>query len=321
VRLPIGYWNIIDDPYARYAPADYTVGRRYVDFAFDMADKYGLKILLDLHGAPGSQSGLDHSGCSWAISGGAMWTLDENVELTLRALEAMVDRYGHRDSLLGVELLNEPAQSIEEIHHWELRAFYNASYTMIRERHPSLLIVFNELYPKCFSWWTDTLLEPSYYNVAMDLHIYDWQPDKANYTVEAHIESIREWRDVFREHEDMRPLIVGEWCMSYAKNATPRQDFVDANVRVFDRTMGWFAWSWKVERGNGYDDWDVQYQHSVGGPNPMHVYDAEKTDPQVTSELDDTFAIEPNPFPNPHPTSTSTHSTSTNPTTPSLRSS
>jgi glucan 1,3-beta-glucosidase len=57
VRLPVGYWNIIKDPYNMYAPADNTKSLRYIDFAFDMADKYGLTVLLDLHGAPGSQNG------------------------------------------------------------------------------------------------------------------------------------------------------------------------------------------------------------------------------------------------------------------------
>jgi hypothetical protein len=56
VRLPIGYWNIVEDPYQRYAPADYRVGRKYIDFTFDMADKYGLSVLLDLHGAPGENT-------------------------------------------------------------------------------------------------------------------------------------------------------------------------------------------------------------------------------------------------------------------------
>ena len=50
VRLPIGYWNIIEDPYHRYAPVDLSVSIGYIDWCFDMAQKYGLTVLLDLHG-------------------------------------------------------------------------------------------------------------------------------------------------------------------------------------------------------------------------------------------------------------------------------
>jgi aryl-phospho-beta-D-glucosidase BglC (GH1 family) len=60
VRLPVGYWNVIEDPYHRYAPKDHTKALKYIDLCFDWAEKYGLTVLLDLHGAPGSQNGIDH---------------------------------------------------------------------------------------------------------------------------------------------------------------------------------------------------------------------------------------------------------------------
>lgn len=50
IRLPVGYWNIIPDPFKRYAPSDYRISLSKVDWCFDMAEKYGLSILLDLHG-------------------------------------------------------------------------------------------------------------------------------------------------------------------------------------------------------------------------------------------------------------------------------
>lgn len=62
VRLPVGYWNLVPDPYHKFVPRDVALSHRYIDWAFDMADKYGLTVLLDLHGVPGSQNGNDHSG-------------------------------------------------------------------------------------------------------------------------------------------------------------------------------------------------------------------------------------------------------------------
>ena len=53
IRIPIGYWNIIDDPYFRYSPLNVSKSIYYIDWSFDMAKKYNLSIMLDLHGGPG----------------------------------------------------------------------------------------------------------------------------------------------------------------------------------------------------------------------------------------------------------------------------
>jgi glucan 1,3-beta-glucosidase len=50
VRLPVGYW-------ALEAPKPYVESSQFIDFALAQAHKNNLKLLLDLHGAPGSQNG------------------------------------------------------------------------------------------------------------------------------------------------------------------------------------------------------------------------------------------------------------------------
>ena len=45
----------------------------------------GLKVLLDLHGAPGSQNGDDHSGHSGNIG----WLNNDNVARTVRVIEKL----------------------------------------------------------------------------------------------------------------------------------------------------------------------------------------------------------------------------------------
>jgi aryl-phospho-beta-D-glucosidase BglC (GH1 family) len=57
VRVPIGYWawDIEDgEPYIQGQLP-------YLRNAVDWASKYGLKVLIDLHGAPGSQNGYAFS--------------------------------------------------------------------------------------------------------------------------------------------------------------------------------------------------------------------------------------------------------------------
>lgn len=52
VRIPIGYWAY-DDSYGAYSSG----AAYYLDLAIEWARHTGLKVLIDLHGAPGSQNG------------------------------------------------------------------------------------------------------------------------------------------------------------------------------------------------------------------------------------------------------------------------
>jgi glucan 1,3-beta-glucosidase len=102
VRLPVGYW-------ALEAPKPYVENSRFIDFALDQCQRNGLKLLLDLHGAPGSQNGWDHSGRSGPIN----WPKDpQNIRETLRILDTFAQKYGKHPALYGIELLNEPRDEV-----------------------------------------------------------------------------------------------------------------------------------------------------------------------------------------------------------------
>jgi glucan 1,3-beta-glucosidase len=58
VRIPIGYWA-----YDVSAGEPYLQGQApFLDKAIGWARNHKLKVLIDLHGAPGSQNGYDNSG-------------------------------------------------------------------------------------------------------------------------------------------------------------------------------------------------------------------------------------------------------------------
>ncbi|KAK3049955.1 hypothetical protein LTR09_008875 [Extremus antarcticus] len=59
VRIPFSYWVVTTYEGDPYLP---MVSWRYLLRAIEWARKYGLRINLDLHGAPGSQNGWNHSG-------------------------------------------------------------------------------------------------------------------------------------------------------------------------------------------------------------------------------------------------------------------
>jgi glucan 1,3-beta-glucosidase len=261
VRLPIGYWNLISDPYHLYAPSDVTESLEVIDWCFEMATKYNLLVLLDLHGAPGSQNGIDHSGCAMSPN----WTHPLNINLSLEAVGVMARRYGKHPQLLGLELMNEPGWPIENKSHSVLLKYYYDSYHIIRESSSTALVVFNELYESYYSAWGGELLEPDYYNVVVDWHLYDWQEPYTKRNITQHIDDAHRWRPLIRDHSlfPFHPIIVGEWCMSTGTFVQAGQPFVDASLDSFAESLGWFLWNWKVEKGINFDEWDVQLQLSL----------------------------------------------------------
>ena len=98
LRIPVPYFIFGDRP-----PFNGCV--EYLDKAFDWAEKYGLQILIDLHTVPGSQNGYDNGG----LTGVCKWCKNpEEVEFALTVLERLAKRYGQREGLYGIEVLNEP---------------------------------------------------------------------------------------------------------------------------------------------------------------------------------------------------------------------
>ena len=58
VRIPLGYWAVDVNDYEPYVSGQYP----YLIRAVNWASELGMRVLIDLHGAPGSQNGQDNSG-------------------------------------------------------------------------------------------------------------------------------------------------------------------------------------------------------------------------------------------------------------------
>ena len=64
---------IRDRPYDVFVPRDVNLSLKYVDWAMNEAEKRGISVLLDLHGAPGSQNGFDHRWLSERVIEWNLW--------------------------------------------------------------------------------------------------------------------------------------------------------------------------------------------------------------------------------------------------------
>jgi glucan 1,3-beta-glucosidase len=105
----------------------------YIEAALDWANDHGIYVILDLHGAPGSQNGFDNSGQRtgnpiWAISG---QKADYSyIQHTLDVLKTVAQLVG--DKVAVIELLNELAGFRGQDWGQAAREFWQAGYDAVR---------------------------------------------------------------------------------------------------------------------------------------------------------------------------------------------
>ena len=205
-----------------------------LDKAFAWAEKYGLKILIDLHTAPGSQNGFDNGG----LSGVCKWAQQpEEVEFELTVLERLAKRYGAREGLWGIEILNEPL--LEEA--WEAMDVENrypaADPEMVKGTKPISLEFLKEFYLKAYdririympeekyvvfhdgfqlTAWKNFMRKEKYKNVVLDTHQYLMMAETEGcaQNLEGYVNYIKEvYEAKIREMSRYFPVICGEWCL------------------------------------------------------------------------------------------------------------
>ena len=184
VRIPIPYFI-----YGDRAPFIGCIEE--LDKAFKWAEKYGLRILIDLHTVPMSQNGFDNGG----ISGVCKWSqIPEEVDYVVNLLGKLAERYGKREGLWGIQPLNEPitepmwsamdvqgryppvdkelaAGSVPNTMEF-LRGFYDRAYDAIKPHlGEGKKVVFHDAFR--LKDWKDYLTQEKYIgNVVLDTHQY-----------------------------------------------------------------------------------------------------------------------------------------------------
>lgn len=111
VRLPIGYWSLgpvyckgtdfepVADVYQNSWPR--------VLRAINWAAEFGIGVIVDLHGAPGSQNGQTHSGISDGKTN--LFNDEYNAGRTIGVLTFLTQQLDAVTNVVGIQILNEPA--------------------------------------------------------------------------------------------------------------------------------------------------------------------------------------------------------------------
>lgn len=227
VRIPIPYFIFGDRP-------PFIGCIEELDKAFSWAEKYELRILIDLHTAPLSQNGFDNGG----ICGVCRWSqTPREVEFVLKVLEKLAKRYGHREGLFGITPINEPItepawSTINVPHRYPpvdkalaegsapntmefLYQFYEDAYDRIRPNiADDRYVVLHDAFR--LHAWKDFVTRPKFRNIMLDTHQYLMTADMmgCEQTLNGYISYIQEnFAAEIAKVREYVPIVCGEWCL------------------------------------------------------------------------------------------------------------
>ncbi|CAK9438594.1 uncharacterized protein LODBEIA_P28180 [Lodderomyces beijingensis] len=222
VRIPIGYWSfekLKDDPYVAGA-------QEYLDKALEWCSNWGLKVMIDLHGAPNTQNGFDNSGLR-NIGYPGWQNKTQYVSHTVDVLAQIYAKYGQRnysDVVIGIEILNEPYGPGLDMN--KVEKFYLDAYNDARDiQEVNNTIFFHDAFQN-IQYWDDffdkgkikytntssnrTVTESAdFYNLIVDHHHYEvFAPSVAD-NLSQHLQNIKNYADAISN--ETHYAIVGEW--------------------------------------------------------------------------------------------------------------
>jgi len=281
---PIGrHWGI-----TQYAP--YAFGQlAYLDRAIGWARSTGLKVWIDLHGAPGSQNGFDNSGWRDHLE----WQTGNNVQSTIEIIRKLANMYAtseNNDVVTAIEALNEPLGPSLDIN--RIKQYWYDGWGTVRTVSDIAVVIHDAFYDPAY--WNG-FMTSGFNNVILDTHHYEvFNDGQLSLSVQDHVNSVCGFGRALRSLDKW--TIVGEWsaartdCTKYLNgigrgarwegkfggasyhgscgyfisgsvSAYSEQDrantraYIEAQLDAYEQGAGWFFWTWKSE---GSPDWEMK---------------------------------------------------------------
>ncbi|CAE7312789.1 unnamed protein product [Symbiodinium microadriaticum] len=285
LRVPCGYWNWVTydaddgpevpDPHASIqerlknlhriaSPRDYRI---YFDKIFEFADKYGIKVLLDLHALPGSQNGEIHSGVCIEDKEEHLGFVhnDANLRTSVRAVRAMAEFASQKPNLFGIQVISEPHLHTDEGHEF-LRSYYQQAILAAREfLDRTVPVVLFEWTYEMHRWEAGAFPESTYGRVIWDTHLYHFPESGQKWTSrdqglekakEAYAWDLQQLRHFSRAQGET--VFVGEFSLAGPSlNMKETREFAQWLVEQFDfACAGSLLWSFD----NSITAWSMQRQ-------------------------------------------------------------
>jgi len=274
IRVPIGYWSVLPVDGEPFVQGAYD----YLGQVIDWAGGAGLQVMIDLHGAPGSQNGFDNSGRYGPIQ----WTQGDTVDHTLNTLKKLRQDHGDHPAVATIEALNEPLGPNLDM--GTVTQFYQDSWgTIVADGHNIAMTIHDAFQgPKYWNGWGDGMN-----NIIVDTHHYEiFEDSQVSMSVDDHIRTACDFGGDMRASNKW--TIAGEWtggltdCAKWLNglgkgarydgtlsgssqvgscdglstgtvsglsdsDKTNIRKFVEAQLDAFESAAGWIFWTWKTE--------------------------------------------------------------------------
>jgi len=262
LRVPVGYWIVDIQPGEPFVPG----GMTYLTRLLGWAQQLNLGVVVDLHGAPGSQNGHDNSGKDGPIQ----WQEPQNVARTISVLANLTKEVMSYPAVVAIEFLNEPWTTAigGPITFNTLKDFDERAYNAVRAVGWKGDVWIADGWDN--NQWNGFMSAPNYYGVYLDVHLYhcfgggrDQNHPNANiaYTCNDDLPMLagltgRDWS------------VVGEWsnCVSNAPGGGDFNTWVGKFARAqwtaygattgTGASKGGFFWNFKIENGNA--EWSYE---------------------------------------------------------------
>ncbi|MBR1930874.1 MAG: cellulase family glycosylhydrolase [Lachnospiraceae bacterium] len=257
IRLPFWYLNLVDFN-GNYL--DNCFAR--MDWFVEQAGQRGMYVILDFHGAPGSQNGSDHSGVDGGNNKQAASEFFfgnnayNNQQLYYDIWYKVAQHYAGNPTVAGYDLLNEPyctyrynsSYSADQLHSI-LWSIYNNAYNVIRSADPDHVIIMEA------TWDAWDLPNPSTYgwsNVMYEYHNYLY--DDYDNVAGQQITNMQNKLNGINSQNYNVPSYMGEF--SYFNNISAWQQGLQL---LNDSGINWTTWTYKVTGSN--NNWGLYNQN------------------------------------------------------------
>ncbi|KAF2719190.1 glycoside hydrolase family 5 protein [Polychaeton citri CBS 116435] len=167
VRIPFSYWAVTTyegDPYVA------KISWRYLIRGLEWARKYGLRINLDLHGAPGSQNGWNHSGrqgpIGWLNGTDGQVNADRTLEVHDQ-LSKFFTQPRYKNLVTMYSLVNEPRMvelDADRVMNWT-----SSATTLVQKNNFTGVVVFGDGFMGLDKWQGQL---QNLDNLLLDVHQY-----------------------------------------------------------------------------------------------------------------------------------------------------
>ncbi|KAI9724716.1 MAG: exo-1,3-beta-glucanase [Chrysothrix sp. TS-e1954] len=246
VRIPIGFWayQSFGTPYVQGAAT-------YLDQAVGWASAAGIKVIVDLHGAPMSQNGFDNSGQRMSTP---QWEGGDSVNQTLQVLHQIAGKYAGNPTVMGIELLNEPLSSELDVN--VLKQFFRDGYGQVRADSQTTPVVIQDAFMAPSSY--NGFLTPSdnnAQNVALDHHEYQVFTDaQVGMTPAQHVQAVCSGSGAYSGSDKWS--FIGEWTGAMTDCAAALNGY-GIGAR-YDGTYQGSTYHGSCSNINYIDTWDAQ---------------------------------------------------------------